>query len=352
MSGQIGVVFWKNKTEFLTHVTDTISELGYEVVDVAADERLPRGLDVLLICGPFGSLVPVINQISQRPGGWRPRVALWMTEQFTNPKMPEWLHRWLGWMRSSLERKVFYAQREEAWQIRPQFARMASRALRLRYYGDLRWLEQEGILDVLAVGSKWIAHYLSERGFPAMVAYIGHTPAWGAPLGLERDISVLWLGKVATARRRAVLEQIAATLRQEGIEMLRVDGENHPYVFGEERTRLLNRSKITLNVLRTPWDNHSLRYFLAAANRSLIVTEPTAPHTPFVPGKHLVEAELEQMAQTIRSYLADDEARRTITEQAHRLVTGELTMKRSIARIVDRALEGQATHDEPAYARG
>lgn len=344
MTDRVGLLYWQRKSEFLTCVADTVAALGYQVVGVAAEERLPGELDVLLICGPFGSLVPVVNQLLDRPINQRPRLALWMTEQFSNPRIPEWFHRWLAGALSSLERRLLYTRRGETWQLDSRFARIAHRALRLRNYGNLHWLKQEGMLDVLAVGSRWIANYLHRRGFPAMVAYIGHTPAWGSDLGLERNIPVLWLGKIATRRRRETLDQLALALQNEGIEFLRIDGENHPYIFGEDRTRLLNRTKIMVNVLRTPWDNHSLRFFLAAANRCLIVTEPTFPHIPFVPGKHVVEVELDRIAQTIKSYLSEDAARQAITQEAYQLVTGEITMERSVARILDRVTAHQSPY--------
>jgi hypothetical protein len=120
--------------------------------------------------------------------------------------------------------------------------------------------------------------------------------------------------------------------------MMVVDGVEHPYVFGEDRIILLNRTKIVLNLLRTPWDDNSMRYCLAAPNRALVVTEPTLPHTDFTPGVHLVEAPAEQITDTICYYLAHEEERCQIVDRAYQLVTTELTMAKSAAQILERTV--------------
>ncbi len=107
-------------------------------------------------------------------------------------------------------------------------------------------------------------------------------------------------------------------------------------MFGEERTILLNRTKIVLNILRKPWDDNSQRYFIAAPNRALIVTESTFPHTPFLPGHHIVEVPLEKIASTICYYLEQEELRKEIVDNAYRLVMNDLTMENSIIKIMNR----------------
>jgi hypothetical protein len=122
-----------------------------------------------------------------------------------------------------------------------------------------------------------------------------------------------------------------------------VDGIENPFVFGDERTALLNRAKVVLSLQRKEWDNHSFRYYLAALNRALIVAEPTLPHTPFTPGVHLVEARVEHMADTIAEYLSDELKRGRIVAEAYRLVTTELTMKNGIRRLLDEVIAVRST---------
>jgi spore maturation protein CgeB len=164
---------------------------------------------------------------------------------------------------------------------------------------------------------------------------------------LERDIPVLWLGKIATNHRRRLLKRIRAELKDYGVEILVIDGVENHYVFDEERTILLNRTKIVLNILRTKLDNNGLRYYLTAPNRALIVTEPTLAHTPFISGVHLVEAPTEQLADTIYYYLTHEEERQRIVEQAYQLVTTELTMKNGLSQILGRAIAVRNTVNAP-----
>jgi hypothetical protein len=211
---------------------------------------------------------------------------------------------------------------------------LTGRATRFRYFGELRWLRRTGLLTVLAATSRWMADFLTRRGLPATVAYFGTHPSWGADLGLERDIDVLWLGKVGSDRRQTLLRQIRPELERRGIKMMLVDGVEHPYVFGHDRTVLLNRSKIVLNLLREPWDNHSLRFFLAAPNRALVVSEPTLPHLPYQAGVHFVSAPASELPDLIARYCQQVDERRRIVDQMQCYTLAELTVAKGLSKVI------------------
>jgi hypothetical protein len=331
-------VIWKEPDELGTLLSDVLADKGCKVINLLYEDRLPQDLDVVLVYGPFNSLVPLANQLLDWPSSQRPTFVLWMTEQFPSPALPEWGQYLGGIIRSRVERLAFRQRNQGEWQLDPRLRWLTTKAYRFRYYGDLHWLRRQGILSVLAVTSRWTADLLRAKGFDPIEAYLGSHPSWGASLGLERDIPVLWIGKIGSDRRRHLLDRIRAELRERGIEMLMVDGVEHPYVFGEERTVLLNRTQITLNLLRAKWDDNSLRYSLAALNRTLTVTEPTLPHTAYTPGVHLVEAPIEQLADTICHYLHHEEERVRIVDQAYQLATTELTMNKGIDQIIDHIL--------------
>ena len=90
--------------------------------------------------------------------------------------------------------------------------------------------------------------FLRPRGYTHLVGYYNFSSEWGADLSLERDILVLWLGNKGTDRRRKYLQQVRAELKKRGIEIVVIDGIEIPYVFGEERTILLNLTQITVNI--------------------------------------------------------------------------------------------------------
>ncbi len=322
--------------EIGTLISSVLAELGCEVINLRYEAKLPQVLDIVLVYGPFGSLVPLANQLLACPPSRRPLFVLWMTEQFPSPNLPEWVRYLGGIIRSRVERLAFRQRAQGEWQLDPRLRWLTTKAHRVRYYGDLYWLQRQGILSILAVASPWTADFLRARGFDPIVAHLGSHPSWGADLELERDIPVLWIGKIGTRRRQRLLNRIRAELRERGVEMLMIDGIEHPYVFGEERTILLNRTKVVLNLLREKWDDNSMRYCLAALNRTLVVTEPTLPHTAFTPGVHLAEAPLEQMADTICYYLSHGEERQRIVDQAYQLAITELTMSKGAAQILER----------------
>jgi hypothetical protein len=329
-----GVVCWQENDGFAMSLSSVLEKLGYETVKFEHNGRLPRDLDIIFAYGPHGSLVPHSSQLLHYPPSLRPAFILWLTEQLPNPSLPDWVLHWGGVLRSQAERFTFREKAQGEWRSDPRLRLLVAKAHRFRYYGDLHWLHRQGILSVLAVGSRWIAEFLRLKGFNPIVAYIGSHTDWWADLELERDIPVLWIGKIATGRRKRLLKRIRAELRDRGVALLMIDGVENPYVFGEERSVLLNRTKIVLNILRTKWDNHSLRYFLAAPNRALIVTEPTLPHTTFLSGTHLVEAPIDQLADAICYYLSHEEDRHAIVDQAYQLTTKELTMENSIKKII------------------
>jgi hypothetical protein len=153
-------------------------------------------------------------------------------------------------------------------------------------------------------------------------------------LGLQRDIPVLWLGKMGSKRRKKNLARVRHELSARGVDLLVVDGIENPYVYGVERTELLNRTKIVLNLVREPWDNTSMRFFLAASNRCLIISEPIYKHTPFESGLHYMQSPISDIHETIIYHLENDEERNEITENAFNFVQNELTTRNSISKIL------------------
>jgi hypothetical protein len=155
---------------------------------------------------------------------------------------------------------------------------------------------------------------------------------------LERDIDVLWMGTRGTKRRSKLLDRVRSELEANGVRMYLADGKENPFIFGDERIHYLNRSKITLNITRTWYDDNFSRIALAAPNRSLIVSEPVLPHCPsFIAGTHYVAAPVDSLAETTLYYLQHEEERVSIVESAYQLVMTKLLFRESIKSIMDAA---------------
>ena len=335
----VGVLHWDFNSELSRTHVEVIEALGHKVIKFLSTESIPDYVDLVFIHGPFGSLVPVANQLLALPPQKHPMLVLWMSEQFWDPRLPTFIGQPLSQLRSFVERCAYYPTSNNLWHIRPGWHWPISKALRFRYYGDILWLQRTGLLSLLIVPSDWTANFLRQRGIPAFTAYNGYTSNLGADLQLERDIPVLWLGKPGSRRRQNLIQRIYRQLAAWGIEMMIVDGYEHPYVFGKDRTHLLNRTQIVLNILRKPWDSNYMRYLLAISNGALIVTEPTYQHAPFEPGKHMVVAHPEEMANSIAYYLTQQSERETITTQAYEFITTHLTLQQSVVRIFERINE-------------
>jgi len=118
------------------------------------------------------------------------------------------------------------------------------------------------------------------------------------------------------------------------------DNEENPFIFDETRTRFLNRAKITLNITRTWYDDNFSRFAFALPNRSLVVSEPILPHCPdYEAGVHYVSAPIDRLAEAIVHYLTHADERERIVENGYRLVTTRLTLRESMARLMEGVTE-------------
>jgi hypothetical protein len=262
---------------------------------------------------------------------------LWQGEQFPDPRLPQFVWWSVGLARSYLESLDYTLASSRVGPLRNLLTWLTGRFHRFRYFGDIWRYQRQGLIDVLAVWSPSVGHELRGRGLAPIVVGMGYYPDCGRDLGLTRDIDVVFLGKPGSGRRRRLVEWMRAELARRGIQLLVIDGLSHPYVFGEERTQLLNRTKIVLNLLRQTWDDNSMRYFLAAANGALVVSEPTLRHSDFTAGVHLVEAPLDRLADTVQAYLEDEPGRELIVERARKLAVETLNMQATVRRLLEAA---------------
>jgi len=222
---------------------------------------------------------------------------------------------------------------------------------RYSYLGDYHFAFRQGWLNLLVDSSQIYANLHSAHGLPTLAVPWGAIPGWSADLGLERDIDVLWMGARASRRRGDLLDRVRASLRRRGIEMYVGDNEEHPFIFADERTRMLNRAKVTLNITRTWYDDNFLRFAIVLPNRSLLVSEPMLDHcSEYVAGQHYVSAPHDQLADTIAYYLTHSTERQRIVDNAYQLVTQELTLKNCVARIM--AAAGELAQARAAHNRG
>lgn len=215
-------------------------------------------------------------------------------------------------------------------------------------YFTLRSLHRAGIPDVLVLSSRGRQEFLEERGILGHFAPLGCDPSMGRNLGIQRDIDALFLGILNVPRRNRLLRSLKAG----GIHLTEAGSWTDPAFWGENRTRLLNRAKILINLARTPAEFSGYRLSLGMANEALVVSERIHRPEPFVPGRHFVMVPTEQLTETIRHYLDAEDERKVITTTASRFVQEEATLQRSTELMVGLMENHERTnrHNAPTAA--
>lgn len=307
---------------------------GCEVVCVKRGYPWSGGVDLALGYGPFnpetGSVLLLGRQLQALPPAERPALAWWLTEGIPPMFLPGSLVGPLAKLRLAAD--TWLQRYGASWPARWRKRFLAGH--RLRILGELAWAQQQGLLQVLAVTSTSRAQYYRHRGFQPVVAQLGYHPVYGQDLGLERDIDVLFLGNLNSSRRRKILPGLLDALERRKVRVVVADN-----LYGAERTRMLNRARVLLNVMRAPQDFVGQRFMLGAANKALNISESLNDHAPFIPGKYLIMAPLDQLADTIHFYLSHEAERRALAEATYAFVTGELSINRMVGRVLDRARE-------------
>jgi hypothetical protein len=326
-----------------------LKNLGHQPFCFPLKSAVDEQADAIILFGPFGKFLHIPEQYMHLPKSERPVLVYWNTEGLPDPRIPLKFAARASQIRSWISRvslTQIEANGEQA--SRSTFEKLDSKLIRFRYLGDYLYAQMRGWVDVFADISAIYAKSFQSLGIPTITAPFGSFGEWYENMELERDIDVLWMGKRATKRRSNALDYIRTELGKHGVEVYMVDDVEHPFVHGPERTHLLNRTKITLNLLRTWYDENSLRICLAAPNRSLVVSEPLLPHVPqYVAGKHYVSATVEKIPETILEYLENEQERKRIAENAYELTTQSLTFRSSVEKIMDAvAIEKQIITDD------
>jgi hypothetical protein len=296
-------------------VSRLLAEAGHRVAQLGTDRLDLDAYQVVLLRGSANWWRKISSQVAVRPKSERPLIAMWQIEPLPPPRAAG-----LGTPRLHLREIVKILLRD-------------SRATDVyTNYLALRRMIRRGLIDLLMVSSQGRREFLAERGIASEWVPLGYVAERdGRDLNLQRDIQVLFLGDLRVPRRKRQIRY----LRRRGIDVRAVGSWNDPAYWGENRTRLLNRTKILLNVQRYPGEPSSKRLVLGIANGALVISEPIYKPAPFVPGKHYVSASLQEMPDLMRYYLDREKEREQLVEEGQRLVTQEFTMERSVALMLE-----------------
>ena len=341
---RVALVKWQDSDGKSDAIQRELEALGCRVVPFRFDQAVPLDVDMVLTFAPYNRWLPIARQVGMCPRPRRPLLVHWHTEGMPNPALPLALTRFMGSVRSWLDRLNDGEDAGLPVRLRRSLlSRINSRASRYRFVGDYCWTRRLGWLDLLVDFSEAQIGFWRCLGLPSVYIPWGTASGreWWADLGLERDIDVLWMGQRRNRRRSNLIEHLRADLQKHGLRVHVVDGVENPFVFGEKRTEILNRAKIILNLQTVWYDNCFIsRFHVAAGNRCLVVSEPFLMHSAeYRPGVHYVQAETAALAETVLYYLEHAEERAVIAENAFQLVTTRLTLRNSVEKLLQIAAE-------------
>jgi hypothetical protein len=301
---------WKGKPEwFMSAMTGA----GYDVAVVNDESFDSRDADVVVAQGNFNWFPRARGRLARLSHDERPAVMVWHSEPLPFPS-------------GSGFRNPPLTLRE-----------MAKIALRDRRATDaytnfrcIRAMHERKSIDMVVVTSRARQAFLEEKAITSRFIPLGFHSGMGARLDLPRDIDVLFIGTLDDTRHRRAIRY----LRSQGVNVEALGSWKAGESWGESRTRLINRSRIFLNVQRHPGQYSGYRMLLGMGNGALVVSEPVFDPFPYEPGVHYVSAPLDSMPETILKYLSDDAARSQIAENGYRLATSTITMERSMRELI------------------
>ncbi|MBI3798043.1 MAG: glycosyltransferase family 1 protein [Deltaproteobacteria bacterium] len=354
-------------SEFGEMLLDVLAHLGFRPTVVQDGDRAVLAADVLLLIGT-GLCFTGCAQLLSHWQGQRPTTILWQTEPFPPPtlsplaerrglqavattqivRLPAWVLKLLKSViappalirvREAIRSTFFFRFRQEMITSDPQLA-LTELAASVWWWPmcQYAWLKQhfpQGWLDFVCTASVSGEQFLTGRDIPARFVPVGYHVRMGIDLAKERDIDVLFIGQLWHPRRKAILDTLQRSLTLKGIKMVIVGDE----CYGEQRTELLNRARISLNVCHYPWDLPGLRFLMSMGCGALVVSELLSDVIPYEAGKHFVQAEIAALPDTICYYLEHPHECQTMTRAAFQLVTREMTLQKAVAEVMKEVAE-------------
>jgi GT2 family glycosyltransferase len=196
-----------------------------------------------------------------------------------------------------------------------------------------------GVFDISLDG----AAELRRRGLDAVHTPLGFVPISGNPApsaDVNRPIDVVFLGH-HSSRREQFFARHAGVFSAMDTRLVLTDprsprlGETPGYFAGVGRQRLLNATKILLNVHsseRPYFESH--RALLAMTHGCLLVTEDSRHTRPFAAGRHFVAGHLDELPSLCVQYLSDAVSRTAIAEAGRLFLRTDLAMANTCRTVL------------------
>jgi hypothetical protein len=185
---------------------------------------------------------------------------------------------------------------------------------------------------------------LGKRGIDAGFLQLGYTPRWDRWHGQHdsaRPVDLAFLAG-ATPRRLTAIARSATHIAGRRTELhmpealVPHDAESEHFLSGDDKWRLLSRSKLLLNVHRG-----ELGYFEwqraieAIANGCVLLSEHSLGFAPLVPGEHFVSVSYDSLDVALGALLDDDDRLARMRADAYEFIRDEHPLSRSIVVLAE-----------------
>lgn len=348
--------------ELIRLIQISLAPQGFEVHRISPPEVSSREWDGFLWLGNGDGLQPFADAVAGL-GRHRPPTLLWQLDPLPPPDLPPEaeeigmrIARWdegpaSAFLRGIVSRLIPFRRQwirlARSWGLRrlknlgpagQEFAQPGGETVaRLsRYWSFIRRETERGTLDQVAASLPTRLEFLRRRGIPVTELRLGFHPAMGCEadgkdgrLDNPRDYDVVFLGALRHTRRPRLLRMLRKEWKRRGIRFLAIDR----HCFGQQRSHLLSRAKIVLNLNTVPWDMPGFRFLTAVGCGTLVVSEPIRDPTPFRPGEHYVEAAIPQLPDVVEHFLRDEAAREGIVAAARRFLETEHSWDHSMLKL-------------------
>jgi hypothetical protein len=342
---------------------DTLRSEGARVQQVSDGDAEAWEQDVLLLIGSGRFFPRFTEQVKSREAR-RPRVVLWhqqplpppvltrradeLGQRLINAQWDDLLGRWAGGLGKLLPAKGRVRnllQRLLAFPVRREFERFGGADYGNVGWDDLCMIFEEAAwlsdtfsaprpwIDLVACGTPTRLAFLRQAGIPTRFVPLAFHPAWGEPGTEERDVDVLFVGTCESPNRSNLVPSVLRQLREWGFRTCEIN----VFPSGRQRTAMLQRARVVLNVLRFPWEFPGPRLFASAACGALCVSNEAVQNQPFQPDLHFIRAPRARMAESISWFLTHEEERRQRAARALQSFTSDFSLLASLEKLLQPA---------------
>lgn len=322
------------------NVAQGLGPYGFNVLTCTDGDPALLKSDIVLILGAIGSMRRTIPLLERNPNPRR-IVVMWVFEPLPARVMSK--------IRVRLASRLSPVQTGKAWTkpVLHLLTRPLDYVLHLPYRDLVSTHMFRFLVDTFAMLDRgqrkgWLSHvitsteekrqYLESHGIDAQFLPVGQQSFFGKDMQMSRDIDVLFIGSLKSKRRRRQLDQLMSRLAAYGLTTYIPDGP----VWGEARTKLVNRAKVLLHIHNFEWDTPWMRWNLAAANGAAVASQPLSVPYPMQAGVDYLSAPIEDLAAAIRNLTQDESRRQQMVMACQATISEHMTAARSIALLAQK----------------